>query len=229
MVKMCLFTNNKTNLINGVNSMYPYGLTACYDAIITSIKNASVQSGTRCVIVFTDGADNESRSTVNDVINLANAKSVPVYTIGVGRDVEESELRRIANSTGGTYHHIDDISAMSKVYDELNLLIEGQQKGRENTDVFMVGEQLKDIGAESEHNAEILLQDLALPNMGRVAAAAKLKAYADKNRGISNCVCISPKVADGILREFYGLESRAEMKERATVQDSGFIDLEAFL
>lgn len=118
---------------------------------------------------------------------------------------------------------------MSKVYDELNLLIEGQQKGRENTDVFMVGEQLKDIGAESEHNAEILLQDLALPNMGLVAAAAKLKAYADKNRGNSNCVCISPKVADGILRKFYGLEARAEMKERATVQDSGFIDLEAFL
>lgn len=118
-MQMCLFTNNKTNLLNGVNSMYPYGLTACYDAIVTSIHNASTQSGARCVIVFTDGYDNESINTVDSVINLANAKSVPIYTIGVGSSLAENDLRRIANSTGGTYHHIDDISAMSQIYEEI--------------------------------------------------------------------------------------------------------------
>lgn len=118
-MQMCLFTNNRDNLMNGVNSMYPYGLTACYDAIVTSIHNASVQSGARCVIVFTDGMDNESVNTVDSVIRLAQAKSVPVYTIGVGRNLIEGDLRRIANSTGGTYHHIDDISAMSQIYEEI--------------------------------------------------------------------------------------------------------------
>lgn len=118
-MQMCMFTNNKDNLINGVNSMHPYGLTACYDAIIRSIQNASVQNGARCVIVFTDGDDTKSRSSVDDVIKLAKAKSVPVYTIGVGRQLQESRLRRIANETGGTYHHIDDISSMSRVYDEI--------------------------------------------------------------------------------------------------------------
>ncbi|MBR7164486.1 MAG: VWA domain-containing protein [Clostridia bacterium] len=118
-MQMCLFTNNKDNLMNGVNSMYPYGMTACYDAIVRSIQNASTQSGARCVIVFTDGMDNESVNTVDSVISLANAKSVPVYTIGVGRNLEEGDLRRIASSTGGTYHHIDDISAMSRIYEEI--------------------------------------------------------------------------------------------------------------
>ena len=118
-MQMCLFTNNKDNLMNGVNSMYPYGLTACYDAIVTSIHNASVQSGARCVIVFTDGYDNESINTVDSVIRLANEKSVPIYTIGVGYDLQEADLRRIANSTGGTYHHIDDISSMAQIYDEI--------------------------------------------------------------------------------------------------------------
>ncbi len=118
-MQMCLFTNNKDNLINGVNSMYPYGMTACYDAIVRSIENASIQSGARCVIVFTDGLDNESINDADDVIRLANAKSVPVYTIGVGTSLDVSALRRIANSTGGTYHHIDDISSMSQIYDEI--------------------------------------------------------------------------------------------------------------
>lgn len=118
-MQMCMFTNNKDNLINGVNSMHPYGLTACYDAIIRSIQNASVQNGARCVIVFTDGDDTKSRSSIDDVIRLAKEKSVPVYTIGVGSQLKESRLRRIADETGGTYHHIDDISSMSRVYDEI--------------------------------------------------------------------------------------------------------------
>ncbi len=118
-MQMCLFTNNRDNLINGVNSMFPYGMTACYDAIARSIQNASVQSGARCVIVFTDGYDNESVNTPDSVIRLANQKSVPVYIIGVGSSVDSSALRTIASSTGGTYHHIDDISSMSQIYDEI--------------------------------------------------------------------------------------------------------------
>ncbi len=118
-MQMCLFTNNKDNLMNGVNSMFPYGATACYDAIVRSIQNASVQSGARCVIVFTDGLDNESVNTVDSVIRLAQDKSVPVYTIGVGTSLDESALKKIASSTGGTYHHIDDISSMSEIYDEI--------------------------------------------------------------------------------------------------------------
>ena len=119
---------------------------------------------------------------------------------------------------------------MTKNYEQLIALINDQQKGKENTDVWMVGEQLKEIGAESEHNAEILLQDLQIENMNIVAAAAQLKAYADKNRGKANSFCISPKVADGILREFYGLgEPQAAEIKPTGVQDGGIINLEDFL
>lgn len=115
-------------------------------------------------------------------------------------------------------------------YEELVALIESQQKGKENTDVWMVGEQLKEIGAESEHNAEMLLQDLQIEKMNIVAAAARLKAYADKNHGKANSFCISPKVADRILREFYGLgEPDAPQIKPTGVQDSGIINLEDFL
>lgn len=115
-------------------------------------------------------------------------------------------------------------------YDELVALIESQQEGKENTAVFMVGEQLKEIGAESDTNAELLLQDLKLPEMSLEKAEAQIKAYADKNKGKANCFCVSPKVADGILREFYGLgEPDAPQIKPTGVQDSGIINLEDFL
>jgi hypothetical protein len=95
---------------------------------------------------------------------------------------------------------------MSKIFDELCAIIEAQQQGKEDTDVFMVGEQLKDIGAESDHNAAILAQDLVIDKMGIADAAKALENYAYKNRGKANRFCITPKVADGILRNFYGIE-----------------------
>ena len=121
---------------------------------------------------------------------------------------------------------------MSKVYDELVAVIESQQAGKENTAVFMVGEQLKDIGAESEANAEILLKDLSLPEMSLEKAEAQIRAYADKNRGKEKCFCVSPKVADGILREFYGIGERvqgAEGVKAVEAADDGFISLDDFL
>lgn len=86
-------------------------------------------------------------------------------------------------------------------------LIERQQPKDEN-DVWMVGEQLKEMAAESPEIADILEKDLAVPEMSLAKAAARIKAAADKKRsGLkgSNCVVITPKEADAILREFYGL------------------------
>ena len=111
-------------------------------------------------------------------------------------------------------------------------LIEKQQKGHENTDVFMVGEQLKDIAASDPVCAEILEKDLAVEAMGLAAAAAKLKEYADKNRGKLKCFCITPLVADKILREFYGLPIMETGTVRSTAEKAPaerILDLDSFL
>ena len=121
-MQLCSFTGDESYLHNGVNSMNPYDdrRTACYDAIARAINHVSYQDGARCAIIFTDGEDNESRSyNPQSVIALANDKNVPVYIIGVGDDVDRYTLENIATSTGGTYHHINDIEDMGQVYDEI--------------------------------------------------------------------------------------------------------------
>ena len=111
-------------------------------------------------------------------------------------------------------------------------IIEEQQAGHESEPLYMVGEQLKEIAAREPGAVEILLQDLEVDGMGLADAAGALKAYADKHRGRSNCYCITPKVAEEILRKFYGLSEVGTVAVSAVAvtetEQSGFIDLGAF-
>jgi len=91
--------------------------------------------------------------------------------------------------------------------------IEAQQKGKENTAVFMVGEQLKDICKESQAVAELVNNDLDVPEMSIVHAEKKIKEYADKQSKSGNCVCVAPNVADGIIRKFYGISEKEKKQE----------------
>lgn len=107
-------------------------------------------------------------------------------------------------------------------------MITAQQQGHQNDDVFMVGEQLKDMASREPAIVDILKDDLTVESMSITHAAAKIKAYADKNKGKSNCFCVTPIVAEGILREFYGLPQRTS--EPQTVAPSvQKIDLSDFL
>lgn len=110
-------------------------------------------------------------------------------------------------------------------------LIEAQQKGQENTDIWMVGEQLKEICTDPEC-AALVEQDIqAIPLK---TAAGKIKAWADeqhrKKKG--NCICVPPNVAEGIIRECYGLPA-AKMQQMAVPaaipQQEDILDLDAFL
>lgn len=117
--QMCYYTDDPTLLVNGINNMSTDGRTAFYDAVYDGITHAALQGGARCVIAFTDGMDNESRYTPNEVISYALAKQVPVYIIGVGGSVEESTLERIALNTGGQYWFIDDLYDLEEIFGQV--------------------------------------------------------------------------------------------------------------
>lgn len=110
--------------------------------------------------------------------------------------------------------------------------IEAQQKGKEYTDAWAVGEQLKDMLRDEPDLEEILDKDLDQKGMGLEDAARKIKAWADekhrKQKG--NCVCVPPQVAEGIIREFYGLPAagRKAVKPAADETDAGLPDLASF-
>lgn len=103
--------------------------------------------------------------------------------------------------------------------------IRKQQEGKENTPVFMIGEQLLEMARGDDNIAEILLKDLQTDGMTLIDAEKQLSVYAKKNKGNNNCFCISPKVAEDIFRKFYSLPEKSDAKN----QDASLIDISDFM
>lgn len=83
------------------------------------------------------------------------------------------------------------------------------QQPKEQDQVWAVGEQLKDFCRHSPKDAELIAQDLDVPEMSLAYAEKKIKAYADSHK-VGNSSCVPPQVAEDILRNFYGLSPRSQ-------------------
>lgn len=114
-------------------------------------------------------------------------------------------------------------------FEKLVEIISEQQKGHENEDVFGIGEQLKDMAKGNAKITELLINDLSTAGMKLTDAAKVFKKHADgihgNTKAKSGVVCITPKVADELLRKFYGLP---DAENNAGV-DAPEIDLLDFL
>lgn len=113
------FTNNKQSLVNSVNGMEAAGMTAFYDALIKGLNETNKETGAKCIIAFTDGIDNESSNTSDNVINLATKLEIPIYIIGLGDLSNHKELNDIAINTNGKFINIENINELNDVYSEI--------------------------------------------------------------------------------------------------------------
>lgn len=118
-------------------------------------------------------------------------------------------------------------------FEKLKNIIREQQKGKEALPEFTVGEQLLDIARRELGVAELLAQDLAVPEMDLTAAAAKIKEYADEKhkKGGGKCVCVTPTEAETVLREFYHLPAADDAGDakQPTGSPAPIVDLADFL
>jgi Ca-activated chloride channel family protein len=108
------FTTDHTAARQQVEMIQPTpGAGTClYDAAYETIQQVANLSSTgrRAVILLTDGRDEAggqpcSAYTPNDVIGLASDEEtrIPVYTIGLGSEVDAQALENLSYSTGGRY------------------------------------------------------------------------------------------------------------------------------
>jgi len=117
-------TTNLTDLHDAVNSLPVLGATACWDGIYVGVSEL-INSGNnpcRAVIAMTDGGDNSSTHTPQDVIALANRNRIRVFTIGLG-GVEPTNLELIALLTGGKYYQAPSADQLVAIYQEISTII----------------------------------------------------------------------------------------------------------
>ena len=85
------FTTNHDLVMRRLALLHAYGQTALFDVIMQGLQ--MVQRGRydkKALLVVTDGMDNTSASTVNDVVSQARRMGVLVYSIGIGNPNEST-------------------------------------------------------------------------------------------------------------------------------------------
>jgi VWFA-related protein len=102
-----LFSASDTELEAALLKRSPAGKTALYDAIgeaLTHIEKSALDR--KVLVVITDGGDNASKLTLNQVLEQVKRSNVMIYTIGLfdGEDDPDRNpraLRQIAGASGG--------------------------------------------------------------------------------------------------------------------------------
>ena len=74
-------------------------------------------SGSRAAILLTDGKSNENQAL--QMIQKARDKGIEIYTIGLGNQVNEDLLQRLASETGGQYYHIKENIQLGEAYQSI--------------------------------------------------------------------------------------------------------------
>ena len=111
--------SDQTLINRTIEALVPEGKTALYDAMINGLNQMSHSTGSKTLVVLTDGHDNLSKSNADDVINLSVREGIPVYIIGLGK-VQTETLQQIANETRGTFYYTESASSLNDIYTTLH-------------------------------------------------------------------------------------------------------------
>ncbi|MBI1837512.1 MAG: VWA domain-containing protein [Flavobacteriia bacterium] len=127
--------------VNGENIEGGTAIGTGLGTAVSRLRNDSIPS--KVIILLTDGSNNAGEIMPETAAELAKAKNVRVYTIGVGMngealspvitpfgiryeyapvEIDEVTLTNIANTTGGKYFRATDEKGLKEIYKEIEKL-----------------------------------------------------------------------------------------------------------
>ena len=120
------FTSNRDELVSAAKDLDFGNGTRLWDAVGMSLDELKGIEGRRVVLVFTDGDDTESKTSLGTVIDRARAEEVMIYAIGLesnyfnGQRMVKSKpdrgLRKIADETGGGYFELEKSADLAPTF-----------------------------------------------------------------------------------------------------------------
>lgn len=137
----CPLTADKNTLITQIEALearkYLADGTVIGEGLATAVgRLESSKAASRIIILITDGKEDPSANRLIDplaALNIAIAKKVKVYTIGIGAYqpqgnnkstdyVDVSLLQQIAQKTGGQFYRATDKAILQNIYNEIDQL-----------------------------------------------------------------------------------------------------------
>ncbi len=121
------FTSDKNTLNTAINNIDTAGATALYDALYAGVFQTYYEEGAKCVIGFTDGQENASSYSFEDVVGLSQSTGIPVYIIGIGDEYDVATLQNLAAQCGGEYYSAGTVD-LAVLLEEIYLDIYQEQQ-----------------------------------------------------------------------------------------------------
>ena len=127
-------TTDKTllnNSIAGIWTNYVKGFPAgsrAWDALGAAITalGATNADEDHYIVFMSDGQDDSSTNTVDNVIKAANAAGVQIYGVGFGTELDAVTLQNITDSTLGRFYTATDLASLSLSFAQIGKDLESQ-------------------------------------------------------------------------------------------------------
>ncbi|HEX3941509.1 MAG TPA: VWA domain-containing protein [Acidobacteriaceae bacterium] len=123
------FTSNVDNIQARLMSVQAGRRTALLDAIYFGLnKMKQANNERKALLVVSDGGDNHSRYTENEVRSLVRESDVQIYSIGIFDEFAPTReeqlgpllLHDVSDETGGQLFRVDDVSEMGDIASKIS-------------------------------------------------------------------------------------------------------------
>jgi len=128
-------TSNHQALKDAIESLKAQDDTAMYDALERAIEYLSPNQGRKAIIVLTDGLDNRSKRSPQEIIQMIGPEGLSISTVGLGdptqstgaiTSLNEPALEALAEEAGGAYGYANDAESLTALYEKLGRALQSE-------------------------------------------------------------------------------------------------------
>lgn len=108
-------TTDRSAVEKAISSMRAGGKTSLYDALASAMRELRDEKNRRAIVVLTDGGDNSSMSSFDEIDRLAQENGIPLYFIAYdsGAPDDQQDLNRLTYLSGETGGFVATASAQN--------------------------------------------------------------------------------------------------------------------
>jgi len=128
-------TSDHQALKDAIESLRAQDDTAMYDALEQAIEYLTSVEGRKAIIVLTDGLDNRSKRSPQEVIQMIGPEGLSISTVGLGdptqstgaiTSLNEPALKALAGEAGGAYGYANDAESLTALYEKLGRALQSE-------------------------------------------------------------------------------------------------------
>src|SRR5262249_54589702 len=118
-----LLTSDRAQVLRGVRSTVAGDQPALYNALLLTLKDAGQFAGKKVLVIFSNGPDESSMVTPEDISELAQSEGIPIYVVSTQQaaldPVSIGVFRQMSAATGGQAYFAKNWRDERKAFDSI--------------------------------------------------------------------------------------------------------------